>query len=49
MRKLITILACILYCLWPFDAQVDFLPFIGLADDAIAIGLTLYSLLRKES
>lgn len=41
MKKLIVVIACLAYVLWPLDLLPDFIPLVGWIDDILAIAGTV--------
>jgi|JI10StandDraft_1071094.scaffolds.fasta_scaffold2467442_1 uncharacterized membrane protein YkvA (DUF1232 family) len=37
MKKLLIVVACIIYVVWPIDVLPDFIPIVGWIDDLVAI------------
>lgn len=48
MRKLLTLLVCIAYVIWPLDLVPDFVPIVGWADDLVAIVVGMSQLLADD-
>lgn len=49
MKKVITIIVCIAYVLWPIDLVPDVIAVAGWIDDAAAIGIAIRQLLSSPT